>query len=207
MAESTLAVTAGSGSNLRVNTRSISATTTLEQFVQIADPNKATYNIVTAATSIATAASHTLQIMAGSTLPVYLHRIMVWQIGLATSAAIVNWDILRLTTAGTGGTALTPAPLDTTDSASGATAMTLPTAKGTESTALFRFSTSLTQTVATQSGGQMATLLADLDFDMLLKSKVPRIAAGTSNGIVLKQVTGAAAATVYVVATISEASY
>ena len=206
MAESTLAVTAGSGSNLRINTRTISAVSTLEQFVQLADPNKATYNIVTAATLITTAASHTLQIMAGSTLPVYLHRIMIWQFALATSAAIVNWDLFRLSTAGTGGTSLTPAPLDTTDSASGATGMTLPTVKGTETTAIFRFSTQLIQTVGTGGNGG-ATLLADLDFDMLLKSKVPRIAAGTANGFALKQVTGAAPATVYVVATISEATY
>jgi len=206
MANSTLAVTAGSGSNLRVNTRTIASVTNLEQYVQLADPNEATYNIVTAATSIATANSHTLQIMAGSTLPVYLRRIQVRQFGLATTAAIVNWDLLRLTTAGTGGTSLTPAPLDSTDSASGATAMTLASSKGTESTVLWRGSSSLTQTVATQNAGENNTLILDLVFDGP-RNKVPRIAAGTSNGIALKMVTGAAAATVYVVATISEAAY
>lgn len=207
MADTTLAVTAGSGSNLHVNSRTIAAATTLEQFVTLAESNFATYNIVTAATSAATAASHTLQIMAGASLPVYLRRIVVYQIGLATTAAIVNWDVLRLTSAGTGGTSVTPSPLDTTDAASGATGMTLPTAKGTESTALWRASSSLTQTVATQNAGSDNTKILDLDFDKLFHGKCPRIAAGTSNGICLKQVTGAAAATVYVVATISEATY
>jgi hypothetical protein len=207
MAESTLAVTAGSGSLLHVNTRTIAAQTNIEQYVQLAEPGNATYSIVTAATSIATAASHTLQIMAGSTLPVYIRRIVVYQMGLATAAAIVNWDILRLTTAGTGGTSITPSLMDTQDSASGATAMTLPTVKGTEGVALWRASSSLTQTVATQAAGTENTKILDIDFDMLMRGKPPRIAAGTSNGICLKQVTGAAAATVYVVATISELSY
>lgn len=206
MANTTLAVTAGSGSNLRVNSRTIAATTVLEQFTQLADFNEATYNVVTAATLITTAASHTLQIMAGATLPVYLRRIQVYQLALATAAAICNWDILRLTTAGTGGTAITPSPLDSTDSASGATAMTLPTAKGTESTVLWRGSSSITQTVATQNAGESNTRILDIVFDGL-RMKVPRIAAGTTNGIALKQVTGVSPASVYVVATISEAAY
>lgn len=205
MANSTLAVTAGSGTNLRTNTRTISATTVHEQAVQLADYNEATYNIVTAATAITTAASHTLQIMAGSTLPVYLRRIRVYQIVAVTTAALVNWDILRLTTAGTGGTSITPSPLDTTDSASGATAMTLPTAKGTESTVLYRASSQIIQTVGTGGPGTNGLIL-DIEFDGF-RVKVPRIAAGTSNGIALKQVTGASPATVYVVATITEAAY
>lgn len=205
MANTTVAVTAGSGTLLRHNSRTISSNTVLEQHVQLADYHEATYNVVTAATAITTAASHTVQIMAGGTLPVYLRRIRVFQIVAVTTGVIVNWDVLRLTTAGTGGTAVTPSPLDSTDSASGCTAMTLPTAKGTESTVLYRASSQIIQTVGAIGPGQNPLLL-DLNFDDL-RIKVPRIAAGTSNGIALKQVTGASPATVYVVATVTEASY
>lgn len=206
MAESTLQVTAGSGTKLHTNQRTIGVNTVEQQVVLHGEQYLATYTVVTAATSIATAASHTLQIMAGASLPVYLRRIMVYQIGLATTAALINWDLFRLSTAGTGGTAVTPSPLDSTDSASGAAAMTLPSVKGTEGTIIWRASSQTIQTVGTGGTG-VNPLLLDLDFDKLFRGKVPRLAAGTSNGFALKQVTGAAAATVYVVATISEASF
>jgi hypothetical protein len=206
VAESFLAVTSGSGTKLHTFNRTIGANSVEQQVIQHAEPYLAGYTVTTAATSIATAAAHILQIMAGSSLPVYLRSLRVYQIGLATSAAIVAWDLFRLSTAGTGGTAITPAPLDTTDAASGATAMTLPTGKGTETTKLGSFSSQLIQTVGTGGSGSNPMLI-DITPDWLLRMKVHRIAAGTANGIALKQVTGAAAATVFVVASISEASF
>jgi len=84
--------------------------------------------------------------------------------------------------------------------------MTLPTVKGTESTKLLDLSSQTIQTVGTGGTG-VNPLLLDLDFDKLLRGKAPRIAAGAANGLALKQLTGAAAATVVVEARISEASF
>lgn len=206
MAEGTLGVTAGAGSLLHVNSRTIGVNTVLQQVVEQGEPYLATYTVVTVATSIATADAHILQIMAGASLPVYLRALRVYQVAVAGTEAIASWQILRLSTAGTGGTAVTPAPLDSTDSASGAAGMTLPTAKGTETTKLWAGTSQLTDTVATGGSGLFPVLI-DLNFDTLLRSKGPRIAAGTSNGLALKWLSTSTSATAIVVATISEATF
>lgn len=206
MAESTVSVTAGSGTKLHTFQRTIGANTVEQEVGLHGEPYLATYTVTTAATSLATANSHTLHVMAGASLPVYLRSIRVYQAALATAAAISTWEIWRLSTAGSGGTAVTPAPLDTTDSASGATAMTLASSKGTESTKLWSGTSQLIQTVGTGGAGANSLLISH-DWDWQLRSKAPRIAAGTSNGIALKQITAAAAATAIVVVTFSEASF
>lgn len=206
MAESTLSVTAGSGTKLHTNQRTIGVNTVEQQVGLNGEQYLATYTIPTASTSVATANAHLLQIMAGASLPVYLRRIVIYQSVAVTTAAIATWELWRLSTAGTGGTSVTPAPLDSTDSASGAAAMTLPTAKGTEGTKLWSGTVQLIQTVGTGGAG-FNTLLVDLDFDKLLRTKVPRIAAGTSNGLALKWVSASTGASAIAVATISEASF
>lgn len=206
MAEGTLEVTAGSGSKLHVNSRTIGANTVLQQVIQHGEPYLATYTVTTAATSIATANAHLLQIMAGASLPVYLRDLKVYQVAVAGTQAFATWEIWRLSTAGTGGTSITPAPVDTADSASGATAMTLPSAKGTEGTKLWSGTSRLTDTVSTGGAG-LETVLIDLPWDRQLRSKGLRIAAGTSNGIALKWIDASTGATAIVVATIVEATF
>lgn len=206
MAESTLSVTAGSGTKLHTFQKSIGVNTVEEEVGLAGEPYLAAYTVTTASTSVATANAHLLQIMAGASLPVYLRRFTVYQSVAVTTAAIATWELWRLSSAGTGGTSVTPAPLDTADSASGATAMTLPTGKGTETTKLWSGTVQLIQTVGTGGAG-FNTLLVDLDFDKLLRTKAPRIAAGTSNGLALKWVSASTGASAIVVATISEASF
>jgi hypothetical protein len=207
MAESLIALTPGSGAkNARTFNRTIAANSVEEQAMFLAEQNMPTYEVAGAAVSTATAASHLLQIMAGASLNVYVRWIGIFQLAAATAAAIDELQLLRLTTAGTGGTVVTPAPDDSSDAAAGAAGMTLPTVKGTEGTLISRVTGQFTQTVATQSGGMRAQLLAEWDFEKL-RAKALRIPSGAANGIVVKNPTARAGATVIVVARIAEASF
>jgi|GEM_PF-3526577 hypothetical protein len=207
MPESLIALTPGSGAkNARTFSRSILSNTVEEQAFFLAEPNMAAYEFDSAAISAATAASHMLQIMAGGSLNLYIRWIAIWQLGLATAAAIDEIDIFRLTTAGTGGGGVVAAPIDTSDAAAGAAGMTLPTVKGTEGVLVHRFSIQWTQTIAAQSGGRESSLIGFVDFEKL-RGKALRVPLGATNGIAVKNVTARAAATAFVIAAIGEAPF
>lgn len=207
MPESLIALTPGSGAkNARTFNRSIGGNSVEEAAMFLAEQNMPTYEVAPAAASAATAASHLLQIMAGASLNVYVRWIGLYQLVVATAAAIDEYDIVRVTTAGTGGAAVTPAPLDSGDAAAGAAGMTLPTVKGTEGTIVSRISVQFTQTIATQSGGMKAQLIGEWDFEKL-RGKALRIPSGATNGIVVKVITARAGATIIPVARIAEASF
>ena len=206
MAEATVNVTEGSGKKLHAWDRSIGGNTVLDEYIQHGEPALATYQVSCTATSSATANSHVITINAGASLHVYIRRIMVFQVGLATTAAFCEWDLLRTTTAApTGGTAFTPIAFNSTeDGGSGATAMTLPTVKATEGNPLGRYSSYFVQT-ANASVVQAQPML-DINFDQL-RIKAPRIPSGTTNGIALKNLTAIAAATVRVNVWLVEANF
>ena len=194
MGESSLAVTAGSGVNLRTYQRSVGGTTVDEQAIQQAAPYLATYSVVTPALSIAVANSHVLQLTAGTALPVQIMEIEVYVAGTATAAGYAQFELLRLSTAGTGGAAVTPRPLDSTDSAAGLAAQTLPgtATKGTEDVTLWGWYAAIPQ-----SAGAGGSLLFSHSWEDP-RSKPPVIPA---EGLVaLKCVTAFPAGTVRVVA-------
>lgn len=205
MAESIVNVTEGSGKKLHTYQRTIGANSVEDEVILHGEQYLATYNARTAGVSMATVDSHLLQVMAGASLNLYVRRISVFQVVLATTAALAFFDLTRLTTAGTGGGALAPSPFDTTDAASGATAMTLPSAKGTEAAVIASAGAYFMQTVAATVPPQ-ATLLAEWDFD-LLRGKALRIPAGTANGLVVKNRTAVAGAQVLIGLTFSEANF
>lgn len=179
--------------NFHTNQRS-NGSVTVEQYVQqVAEPYLAAYVVtMNVAISTATANSHLIQIMAGASLRVGIRRILVTQSGNGTTQQNI-WEIRRVTTAGTGGTSYTPAVLDPADSASGATAMSLPSSKGTESTLIH------VQNVLTHATAANLDLNPVLDVDFTRdRTKALWIAAGTSNGIVLKNATASASTTVLV---------
>lgn len=191
MAEAVIAVTSGSGKNTHTWDRTISAVLVQDQFVLPGEYPYASYTVVFEGVSSATAADHIVQIMAGTTNYVRIRRIRFWQEGSAAAAAQRRFQILRLTTAGTGGSAITPAKHDNGDSAAGATAMTLPTVKGTESTLTLTSGLVLHQAVLTT-----ATQPENVqEWVQSPNSKPLIIPAGTSNGICLKTVTGNTSAT------------
>ena len=164
--------------------------TVLAPFGVEAEPEIATYVVQFAGIALVTANSHICQVMAGSSLRVGIRRIVLWQVANATSTALAQYRLFRLTSAGTGGSSITPAALDPAESASGATAMTLPTAKGTEGTQVGH-GRHLIHTTATTVG------LTPLVWDFTrLRTKALWIASGTSNGIALKNISSDASATV-----------
>lgn len=206
MAESLVQVTEGSGKKLHTNSRTIGANTVEDEYVLIGEPFLATYRVTAAAGGIstATAASHLLEIMAGASLNLFVRRLEIVQLTPVTTAAIDEMQIFRLTTAGTGGTALTPRSMNTADAASGATAMTLPTVKGTEGALLDSDALYFTQTVATAGASSPGRCVWVFDGN---RAKPLVILAGTTNGICIKNVTARAAGTVLVRAEFTEANF
>lgn len=175
---------------------------TVEQYVQQeAEPYLATYTASWLSTSLATVNSHIVQVMAGASLRVGIRRIHLDLLVGAGSATLGAWAVQRLTTAGTGGTSATPISHDPADAASGATAMTLPTAKGTEG-AVVRLTTSLVNNTTTTVGVQR---ILTLDWTTS-RTKALWIAAGTSNGVCLKALVGIASATCYVTVELVESA-
>ena len=127
-----IAETEGSGKNRHTNQRTISAVAREDAYVQLGEPDYPTYVTRADTISIATSADHILQIMADGTSYSRLLRYWIaFTDDRPASDLSPQIGLLRLSTAGTGGTALTPSAHDTADTYAGG-AMTLPTAKGTE---------------------------------------------------------------------------
>ena len=146
-----------------------------------------------------------LMIAPASNVPVYLEHLIAT--ASVTAASIQRLQLVFRSSASTGGTAVTPAKLDTADAASGATAMTLPTGKGTEAANPISTQTAVaTQAVTATYPGTPGLLLARWDFDRL-RSKPLIIDVGTTKGICVKNITAIAGGTVYVNALIDETSF
>lgn len=206
MAESFVEVSTGSGTKLHSWARTVGANTVHDSFYLPGEYPIASYRIIASAISVATASDHILAIQAGSSLNVRLRRIWLRQLANATTATLDSFIVLRLTTAGTGGTAVTPAKLDNSDSAAGCTAMTLPSSKGTESTEIDRDVQVLRQaflTTATQPQDKLEWIFGGPNGNM----KPLLIAAGTSNGVAVKNGSAVAGATVIIGADIVETSF
>ncbi len=204
MAEAYGEATAGSGLKWRSNTRSIAGSTVHSGWALPDDVPTPTYTIDAFSISTATVNDHLLQIMAGSSLYVRIKSIWLEQAANATTVSIGAFQLVRLTTAGTGGTAITPSKLDTADSASGATAMTLPSSKGTESTFIGRKDLIMRQAIAataTQPEENLEWTFGENGTKPLI------IQAGTSNGIAIKNGTAIAAGTVIMYVKFTETSY
>lgn len=206
MAEGYVNVTEGSGKKLHSYQRVIGTNTVEDEVTLFGEPYVPSY-VCSQAGGISTATldSHIFQLMAGSTLHVYVRRIEIYQASLVTTAALIPFGLYRLTTAGTGGTSVTPRPLDTDDSAAGATGQTLPSSKGTEGVRLLRQHAYLAQTAPVSPAGEASKVLV-LDFPRLI-GKALRIPAGTTNGIAVKIETAAAGGAVHVAAYLYELNF
>lgn len=182
----------GSARKMDTWQRAIASNTVEQQRYVQSEPYQPSFSIsVTTAISAATANAHLLQIMAGPLNRVGIRRLRVYQVANGTTQQ-TTLQVRRLTTAGTGGTSYTPAvydPSDTTD----VTAMTLPSAKGTEGAVLWNGSVLFHATAATVG----LNPVLELDWTMTT-TKALWIPAGTSNGLCIKNVTGVTSATVFV---------
>ena len=192
-----------SGKKVHTWQRTIGANNVEDEFTIPGEYPYASYSVDSGNVSAATAASHLLQVMAGASLPVRIRRIRIEQFANATTGAAMALSITRLSTAGTGGTAVTPRPFDTTDAAAGATAMTLPTVKGTETVSIFEMVLTMRQTVAA-AGTQPDDFW---EWTQLPNTKPIIIPAGAANGICIKNGTAIAAGTVIVTVELVETNF
>ncbi len=201
MPDSTIQINEGSGPFLAHWQRTKTSNTVNEAAVVLSEPYLACYGVaVTTAASTAVANSHLLQIMAGNLNRVILRRLIVTQLANASASTAMVLQLLRLTTAGTGGTSFTPRALDPVDTATAATSQTLPSAKGTEGNILWTGVGNMLATAATAAGAAVIDLRWDDP-----RSKPPVIAAGSSNGLALKNITAVASGTVHIYAEFVEA--
>ncbi|HEV8282347.1 MAG TPA: hypothetical protein VGQ02_10830 [Candidatus Limnocylindrales bacterium] len=170
--------------------RSIGGNTVLDEFVIPGEYPYASYTATANGLSTATSGADLMQLMAGASLNLFVRRIEVQQQAAAGAVAPTVIQIVRLTSAGTGGTVVTPRRAQLTDAASGATAMTLPTAQGATSDIYYNRPLWL--------GTAAIPILDYWVWEARPNSKGLFIAAGVTNGIVLNLVTGVATSTVTV---------
>ena len=123
---------------LHTNQRTISGTARDDQYVLQGWSAYPTYTAIASSISVATTDAHVLQIMGDGTNYSRVTRIELHPY-VATTAAILRIGLYRLSTAGTGGGAVTIAGHDSADTYAGAAA-TLPTVKGTEGALLHHWS-------------------------------------------------------------------
>jgi hypothetical protein len=203
MPEAIVEVTSGTGTKLHSWTRTVGANTVHDTFALPGELPYSSYIVMASAVSIGTANDHILAIMAGSALNVRIRRWKIKQVANATTAQATTVSLYRLTTAGTGGTAVTPAPMELADGASGATARTLPTAKGTESTELMRIPLVWRQAVSATA----AQADDGYEWEQHPYGKPIVIAAGTSNGIAFKTNSAVATCSVTIIVDFVETTF
>jgi hypothetical protein len=200
MAESTVGVAEGTPTKqLDTWSRVISAITVEDQKIVLGEPYKASYSGVASSILTTTSASHVVQIMAGASLNVRVERIKIKQVVNAGAATMLALQVLRLTSAGTGGTVVTFRPHDSADAAAGATMMTLPTVKGAEGVQLDLIDFPLRAAIVAGEQEPVWTLPDDV--------KPFIIPAGAANGLCFKIVAGVATSTISIIATVTETAY
>jgi len=155
------------------------ALTVRDEKVILGEPYLATYVVSTAVTL---ATGHLLQIMADSSNKIRVRRVTVSQYAVAPAAGTTLFELVRLTTAGTGGSALTARPLDTTEVAFGGDVRSAVGTPGTVGANLgFR---GMAIRTAEPAGDWI-----EWDFDRP-RSKSIIIAAGTANGLLFRANSG-----------------
>ena len=116
---------------LHTNQRTISSTAREDQYVLPGEGAYPTYSALAVSISIGTANAHVLQIMGDGSNYTRIKRItMTPTSDLPAAVSNARFRLVRLSTAGTGGSSVTPAPFDSADTYGGGS-MTLPSSKGT----------------------------------------------------------------------------
>lgn len=175
MSENIIQINEGTGKKLHTFNRTIGANDVHDEVMLLGEPYLASYAV--AGNPTASAGGHALQIMAGSSLKVRIRSIRILS-SAATAAGSFRLGMKRLTSAGTGGAALVPVPLDPSDSACGATVMVNPTSAGTVSGEYMWLPTIQTTAAAPQPGQEQIWYQKPNQKPLI-------IAAGTANGIAL----------------------
>lgn len=196
MSFSSVGVTEAASPDKRFHTwqRTISSTDVEDQYMLAGLSSFPTYTAIADDVSTATAASHLLMLQGDGTNYCYLLRAWVMPTTDVPAAATeANIQIVRTTTAGSSGSAVTAAAFDSADSAYGGTIQTLPSSKGTEDALLWQRRVPL-------SASSPSSRLATPYFDVSRLGKPIRWGPGTNLGIVFKVESGVASCTVDIVA-------
>lgn len=195
-----------SGKKLHTNNRTIGANSVEDEYVIPGELPGPAYTVKGASVAGATTGDDLIQIMAGASNPVRIRRIRVYQRVLITTANEFSWDAIRITSAGTGGTAVTPRPMNTGSAAAGATAAQgVPNAThGTAGVTLWTGRLWAIQTVG--AGGSPGPGPMD-EWVQSPNSEPMTIPAGIANGIALRVSTGRAGITCDVLVEFVELTY
>jgi len=193
MTVSSIEVTAGSGTHLWTDARTVSAVSRHAQFTLPAPPVYPSYSALASIITTATSAAHVLQIMGDGTNYSRLFRFEICMTDdIPAAASAFQMHLYRLSTAGTGGSALNGQPYDAGDATYGGGVMTLPTVKGTEGIGL-----NLYMTIPLPSA---QPFISRYVWEAQSRSKEIIFGTSTANGIAFKIVTGLASATIQIMA-------
>lgn len=206
MAESLVQVTEGSGKKLHTWSRTIGANTVEDEFTIPGEYPMAAYILSTASNvGGATTGDDLLQLMAGASLNLRIRRVRIESAGI-TAAAIATFQLARVTSAGTGGTAITPVKFDNADAAAGATgASGVPNAShGTIGSIFFTRSMYPVQTPGAAGGPSPNPFWEWVQQPGMKPIIVP---AGTTNGIVIRNSVGRAGSAYYLEMEFVETSF
>ena len=193
MADDSIGVATGTDAYLDTVSRTIDAQERHAHRIVLGWSSDATYSVVASNASTETTNDHLLQIMGDGTNYSRLLRYRITPMDVPAAADILEVAIYRLATAGTGGTGITPHPLDAADSAYAGGAMKLPSSKGTEGTLLGRHRIPVTAAAPT-------LVQAPWTWEASPYGKPIVFGTGAANGIAWKIMTGVASCAVDIVA-------
>src|SRR5438045_2134751 len=103
MATGLLGWTDGSGKNIETVSRTRNATLYEDQMVVLGEPSAPTFTALATSIATTTGASHLIMLQADGTNYTRIKRIYVEQVVGATTVTLAQLQILRVSTAGTGG--------------------------------------------------------------------------------------------------------
>lgn len=134
MAESVIPITDGDGSGgLRAVDQTIGGSAVSTQYIAMGQTGARTYTARFQDVSLATANAHVLYIMGDGTVYPKWHEIHIDQGGTATGTAVPEFQVLRVTTRGTGGTVVSCRPFNPANTSPyGGSAVVLPATPGSE---------------------------------------------------------------------------
>lgn len=197
MTVSVIAVTEGSGKNIWTDSRTVSSVVREAQVVLLGESTYPTHYTQASGISVATTADHVLQLMADGT---NYSRIKRFEVSLTddipATATVLDFEVRRLSTAGTGGGSPGFGGNDA-DAYAGA-AMTLPTAKGTEAGIVRRFRLPVPS---------VHPFVSCYVWEARLDAKPIVFGTSTSAGICWKIITGVASCTVQIAVEFTTTSF
>jgi hypothetical protein len=188
--ESVIGITEGSGKSFHTISTSIGGTTKEDQVVILGEAFRSSYTALVTASAVTPSAAHMIAIEADGTNYIYITRMSMDQVVMAGAATKMQMAGFRTTTAGSGGTSVTARPLDTATSAFGGLIRSIGT-KGTEGVQLLQARIDL---LATQPTVALNRPIWTWEADKI--TGPIKVGNATTDGFVLKVVTGIATATV-----------